>query len=144
MFKATEVKWVLSWRRKKNSVLSFENYPHFHQMSVTKQWLSCLFVPWKTASIHSITADRQVELGKKRDDSNFNNVCISFFSLVVSSVLFMALFGELIIRFCFNKKRDVSISPQRNLVTWKSNNVKWKNCLQFIYFISILKNNIIL
>ncbi|KAM7425370.1 hypothetical protein ABFA07_023191 [Porites harrisoni] len=35
----------------------------------------------------------------------------------LSSVLFMALFGELIIRFCFNKKRDVSISPQRNLVT---------------------------
>ena len=32
-------------KKKKNSVLSFENYPHLHQTSVTKQWLSCLFVP---------------------------------------------------------------------------------------------------
>ena len=34
-------------KKKKYSVLSFENYPHLHQTSVTtgKQWLSCLFVP---------------------------------------------------------------------------------------------------
>jgi len=35
----------------------------------------------------------------------------------LSSVLFMAVFGELMIRCCFNKSREVSVSPQRNMVT---------------------------
>ena len=47
----------------------------------------------------------------------FSNVLILNSTFLVSSVLFMALFGELVIRCFFHQSRNTSVSPERNMVT---------------------------
>lgn len=43
--------------------------------------------------------------------------CIHFVVFKVSSVLFMAVFGELMIQCCYMKNGSTSASPQTNVVT---------------------------